>query len=225
MTDSSCIIKNALTEISLKQISLIEKETSSDISTDEHFDDKIQKLIYGKGGKSFIAKRIAISLAAAIIITISVMMSITAIRTKIVDFFVEVYDTFTEFFIDDADSNNYPKTIEAVYMPSYLTENNYEVIFNDNDGLISLTIWSNGTSSANLTQTIIDESNSSLLDTEDASFQTIFVNNTKIFYKTKNNTLTAKWLAYGYMFDFNCNENLGLDTLEEIILSIKPSEN
>ena len=35
MTDSSCIIKNALTEISLKQISLIEKETSSDISTDE----------------------------------------------------------------------------------------------------------------------------------------------------------------------------------------------
>ncbi len=224
MTDSSFIIKNALTEISLKQISLIEKEACRDTS-DEHFDNEIHKLIYGKGGKYFIAKRIAISLAAAIIITVSVMMSITAIRTKIVDFFVEVYGTFTEFFIDGADSDDFPKTIETVYAPGYLTENNYEVIFNDNDGLISLTIWSNGASSVNLTQTIIDENNSSLLDTEDASFETIFVNNTKIFYKTKNNTLTAKWLAYGYMFDLNCNENLGLDTLGDIILSIKPSEN
>ena len=100
MTDSSCIIKNALTEISLKQISLIEKEACRDTS-DEHFDNEIHKLIYGKGGNGFITKRIAISLAAAIIITVPVMMSITAVRTKIVDFFVEVYDTFTEFFIDD----------------------------------------------------------------------------------------------------------------------------
>ena len=92
MTKSD-IFKKALLDSTLKEIQAIEEADYPIIETDAEFDRKI----YNEINKSHIKvnhRNIRIAILAAILVTLTMIMSISAIRTRIIDFVVSVYEKF-----------------------------------------------------------------------------------------------------------------------------------
>lgn len=150
------------------------------------------------------------------------MFTVSAqVRTAVVDFFVEVYETFASLFIEDNNANENPKTLETKYNTTYFKKSGYTKINQMNSTFKSVEIWSKNDISVDFSQYVIENSDITL-DTEDASYEIKHIDNQKIYYKVKNNSYTIKWLAYGYSFNLRCDESLGWEEIEKIITSLEP---
>ena len=223
INDSTGIVENALLEASLRRIRLIEAMDYPDIGTDESYDNKIYDLIYGRTKeKKRLPKRITLILVATLTICFLIMFTVSAqVRSAVVDFFVEVYETFASFFIEDNDINENPTTIEIKYETSYFKENSYEKTNQIESKFKIVENWSKNNSTIYFSQYII-ETNGIFLDTEDTSYQIKYIGEQKIYYTVKNNIYFIKWLAYGYSFNLRCDESLGWEEIEKIITSLEP---
>lgn len=223
INDSAGIVENALLEASLRRIRLIESMDSPDIATDEEYDNRILDVIYGRTKeKKRLPKRIALILVAALTICFLIVFTVSAqVRTAVVDFFVEVYETFASFFIEDNDINECPNTLLTEYRASYLEANNYQIIKQIKSEFNILSVWSQNNISVYFSQYII-ETNDVFLDIEDTSYEVSYIGEQKIYYKIKNNIYTVKWLTYGYSFNLRCDESLGWEEIEKIITSLEP---
>ena len=223
INDSTGIVENALLEASLRRIRLIEAMDYPDITTDESYDNKIYDLIYGRTKeKKRLPKRITLILVATLTICFLIIFTVSAqVRTAIVDFFVEIYETFASFFIEDNDINENPTTLETEYRARYLKENEYQITEQIKTEFNLLNVWSKNTDTVYFSQYVIHQNNMSL-DIEGASYEVSYIGEQKIYYKIKNNIYTVKWLAYGYSFNLRCDESLGWEGIEKIITSLEP---
>lgn len=120
MTKSD-ILKKALLDSTLKEIKAIEETNYPIIETDKEYDRKIYNEI-NKLHTKINPRNMRIAILAAILVTLTMIMSISAIRTRIIDFVVSVYEKFVCLSIDE-DEYNYPETIEKIYKPSYTPPN------------------------------------------------------------------------------------------------------
>lgn len=224
INDSTGIVENALLEASLRRIRLIEAMDYPDIGTDESYDNKIYDLIYGRTKeKKRLPKRITLILVATLTICFLIIFTVSAqIRTAVVDFFVEIYETFASFFIKDDNVDENLKAIEIKYEPSYFKENNYTKTNKINSSLRTFTVWSKNDFNIDFSQYVVENSDI-LLDIEDTSYEVKYIGKQKVYYKVKNETHTIKWLAHGYSFNLNSNENLEWEEIEEIVLSLEPA--
>ncbi|MBE6673894.1 MAG: hypothetical protein E7596_02170 [Ruminococcaceae bacterium] len=237
-TVDNAMLKECLLESILAEIKEIEAMEYPNIKASESFKERIKNTINsGKAAqKKHFPKKVAIAFIAAVILSLSIMFTVSAeIRQAVADFFVKAYETFTQFIIvenDGADTNTsgsditqapitYPTTIETEYMPSYINKNNYVQLDKVTNKYNIWAAWSNDTYIIDLAQQVID-SNDIILDTENASYQTAYIGEQKVYYVLKNNTYTIKWLEYGYSFNMSCDEALGWDEVEKIVLSLEP---
>ncbi len=242
-------VKKCLLESILWEIKEIEEIDYSAVSASDTFKERIKNTITNntKSSKKFGAKRITLILAAAILISLSIMFTVSAeIRQAVADFFVNVHETFTEFFITkenelnsnvpskDSEANadvpdktpsstSFPMTIEVEYRPMYIDENNLIQLDHVAYSKSVFTIWSNGTEIIDLSQRII-VNNDTVLDTEDADHQVKYIDGLKVYCVLKNNIYFVKWVQYGYSFSLSADESLGWEEVEKIISSIKPAE-
>lgn len=223
INDSTGIVKNALLEASLRRIRLIEDMDYPDIDTDESYDNKIYDLIYGRTKeKKRSPKRITLILVATLTICFLIMFTVSAqVRTAVVDFFVEVYETFASFFIEDNDNNDNLNTIKTKYEPKYFGNSNYKKITQNNKELAIFSIWEKDNFKINFSQYVI-ETNGIFLDTENVSYEVRYIGEQKIYYTIKNEVYFIKWLEYGYSFNLNCDTSLGWEEIEKIITSLEP---
>lgn len=223
-TISREMLKRCLFESTLDEIRKIESIDYSFVKASEQLKNKIKNNFEAakQNKKKYYPKKIALILVATLTVCFLIMFSVSAqIRIAVVDFFVEVYETFASFFIENDENNENPKTIETRYLPSYFHENGYTEINEINSPLRFLSICSKNGITLEITQYVI-ETNGVYLDTEDTSYEVRYIEEQKVYYKVKNNTYTVKWLAYGYSFNLNCNENLGWDEVEKIVTSLEP---
>jgi len=223
-TISKEMLKRCLFESTLDEIRKIEALDYSFVTASEQLKNRIKSDFETakQHKKKYYPKKIALILVAALTACFLIMFSISAqIRTAVVDFFIEVYETFASFFIENDANNENPKTIETRYQPSYFHENDYTQI-NEFASLVkNISIWSKSSTTLEFTQYVI-ETNSVFLDTEDISYEVRYIGEQKIYYKIKNNIYTVKWLAYGYSFNLRCDESLDWEEIEKIITSLKP---
>lgn len=223
INDSTGIVENALLEASLKRIRLIENMNYPDIDTDESYDNKIFDLIYGRTKeKKRYPKRMALILVATLTVCFLIMFTVSAqIRTAVIDFFVEVYETFASFFIEDNNFNENPKTLETKYEATYFNEFGYLKSKQTNTNLKIIERWTKNDIVIDFSQYIVENSDI-LLDIEDTSYEVRYIGEQKIHYKVRNETHTIKWLAYGYSFNLSCDKSLGWEEIEKIITSLEP---
>lgn len=246
-TVDSLTVKNCLLESILWEIKEIEENDSSAINASDAFKKKIKGAIANdaKSSKMLSAKRITIMLIAAIIVSFSVMLAVSAeIRQAVVDFFVDVHDTFTEFFItkeNELDSNvpskgseakddvldkappstSFPMTIETEYRPTYINEKNFTQLEQVVSPMSVFTVWSNGIEIVDLSQhTIVN--NDTVIDAENAEQQVKYIDGLKVYFMLKNDIYFVHWVQYGYSFGLSADESLGWEEVEKIILSISP---
>ena len=226
-TISREMLKRCLFESTLDEIRKIEEIDYSSIIASEQLKNRIKndfELAKQNKKKSY-PKKIALILVATLTICFLIMFSISAqIRIAVMDFFVEVYETFASLFIQNEDANENPKSIEIEYKPLYFTENNYKQIEKINSSYRTLTVWTNNTYNIYFYQYVIDE-NDIKSDVEEISYEITFIDEQKIYYTIKNNTYTVKWLANEYSFNLCCDESLGWEEIEKIITSLEPIPN
>ena len=97
------ILKKALLKVERKELNRFRNLPNQEVEFSEEFENSIQKL--AKKRKTFfwqatktVPRRIIVVFVAAII-TFCMMMSISAIRTPVVNFFINVYEDFISIFV------------------------------------------------------------------------------------------------------------------------------
>lgn len=223
-TISKKMLKRCLFESTLDEIRKIEEIDYSFVKASDQLKNRIKNDFETakQNEKKYYPRKIALILVATLTICFLIMFTVSAqIRTVVIDFFIEVYETFASFFIENEDINENPKTIETRYHPSYFHENDYTQINEINSPLRFLSIYSKNGITLEFTQYVI-ETNSVYLDTEDTSYEIKYIGEQKVYYKIKNNTHTVKWLAHGYSFNLNCNDSLNWEEIAKIITSLEP---
>ncbi|MBQ4510978.1 MAG: DUF4367 domain-containing protein [Clostridia bacterium] len=223
INDSAGIVENALLEASLRRIRLIESMDYPDIVTDEEYDNRILDVIYGRTKeKKRLPKRIALILVAALTICFLIVFTVSAqVRTAVVDFFVEIYETFASFFIENNNVDEKSKSIEIKYEPSYFQNNSYTKINETISSLRAFSVWSNHDFTIEFSQ-YVSKNSDITLDAEKTSYEITYIGNQKVYFTIKNNIYFIKWLTYGYSFNLSCDTSLDWEEIEKIITSLEP---
>lgn len=224
-TLNRAVLKQCLLESTMQEIREIEALDYSSITADIDFKNKISSIIHEAEQNNARArsKRITISLIAAILVCFSIIFSVSArIRTAVINFFVEVYDSFAVLFIDDEENTEDLIPIDVVYEPSYLKENGYKQVSQAMGEFKNFTIWTNDNNvTVDFSQHAIYK-NDITLDVEDTSYETTYIGERKVHYTVKNDIYFIKWLEYGYSFNLGCDTTLEWSEIEKIISSLQP---
>ena len=212
------LFKKALFESTMKEIRAIEEANYPVIEMSREYDNEIYSAIKKSSFRvKRYPKRVAIVLAA-ILICLTMMMSISAIRVRIIDFVVNIYEEYICLSVEEP-SENYPKTIEKIYKPSYIPEYYVKNVFSEQP----LTIkneWKYQHDVIYFYQHIITEE-VIRFDNENSRYSTTQLEEFKIYYLLKDELYTVRWLSNGYSFTLFCPESLGWDEIEKIILSVE----
>ena len=163
---------------------------------------------------------IVASLAIALLIAFGCSMTVSAVRTSIVSFCVNTYNTFTEIFFGESDIEKAPQTIETVYTLEYVPEEYIKTQFK-NSGITVETIWENESGdSIILTQ---DTLNTKLtIDTEKTDFTSMNINNLQILFKDKYGKKTYFWNTDEYQFclyiiDDDISKEDGIELIQSVV--------
>lgn len=237
---NKAVLKECLFESILADIKEIEAIDYSSVKATDTFKERIKSTILEKRPveKKITTKRAFIILVAAILVSLSIMLAVSAeIRNTVADFFVKVYDTFTEFFIVSEEQTNTtgnqnkdstvkqtPTTIETEYVPGYIEENNYVQLDRISSHTQVFSVWSNGNAIIDFTQDVI-ANNDITLDTENSKHQIKYIGEIKTYCVLKNNIYYIQWVDFGYFFTLSCDEALGWEEIEKIVLSLAPANN
>ncbi len=215
------ILKNALFIAGCEEVRAYKALPDEKIVFSESFEKNIQKLAKKRKSLAWqttktIPRRIAVVFIAAII-TFCLMMSISAIRTPIVNFFVNFYESFIDLFLgveEPATAN-----IEDFYSPSYIPDG-YSEFTNTQSKIRIVTVWKSENGRIILTQDILNKSYK-FIDNEDANYSKLQVDEKSIYYILKNGQYSLVWIDNNYLFEIDCSEEIGLNEIEKIIRSMK----
>lgn len=215
------ILKNALFITGREEVKAYKALPDEKIVFSEAFEKSIQKL--SKKRKSLawqatktVPRRIAVVFIAAII-TFCLMMSISAIRTPVVNFFVNVYESLSDLFFKAEEP--IAANIEDFYSPSYLPDG-YSEFANTQSKIRIVTVWKSETGRIILTQDVLNE-NHKFIDTEDSNYSELQIDEKTVYYILKNGQYSLVWIDNNYLFEIDCPEEIGLNEIEKIIRSME----
>lgn len=218
------ILKRALLKIEQKEVMRFKNLPCQNTELSKEFENNIHKL--AKKRKNLIwqatktvPRRIAFVFIAAII-TFCMMMSISAIRLPVVNFFVNIYEEFISVFIEEDEDVEIPNTIEEIYHPSYMIDN-YTLLSNTaNDNYVE-NIWMDTSNNIMiLTQDILKTDYQVHLDNQGVNYQPANFTNTNVHFMSKNGQYIFIWTNEYYLFELICSTQTELDEIEKLIDSL-----
>lgn len=218
------ILKKALLKVEQKELHRFKNLQNENVEISEEFENNIYKL--ARKRKTFIwqatktvPRKIAVVFIAAII-TFCMMMSISAIRIPVINFFVNVYEEFISIFVDEEEGYIKPQTIVSVSLPSYTIEG-YYLEDSQNYGQDAESIWFNENGEVIiLSQHILENEFQSFIDNKNLNFQTENANGLTLYFVVKNQYYQIFWTKNGYLFSLNCSETIPFAKIKEMISSI-----
>jgi len=229
MTDNQIkLLKEALLEEDLREMAIIDALPDEEFVFSEKYKTEMQKLLnrhkkYTHNTNRFIPKRL-VGVLVAILITLTLMMSISAIREPIVKFIVNVYESFISIFVENED-NTPPETIEEIYMPSHLIEG-FHIQTTNNYKTLSTTIWADDNNkNIFLDQAVLKDSYQTFLDNDSKYYKKTEINLCNVYYIEKNNSYFIVWSNGEYMFKMLFPSTIDFSEIEKVIESMEVVEN
>ena len=214
--------KKAFREIvSLEFSHIPTDENSIEYTFSEKFIKKMNKLIKAqkKSYWRFInttSKRVAIILLSIFTI-FSTAFSVKAIREPILNFIKQVYESFTHYSFE----GDTTRTIAKEYIITYIPDGFEQTNKLKNDYSINTTYENPSGDIIEFSQKITEKHSGAFKNNENTTISKITVNSIEIelyeWYDIKN----AIWIYDGYHFELNCYGNVDLNTIKEIIQSVK----
>ena len=111
-----------------KTDAIIEASKNSTHVASEHFKREMERLARAQRKPYYKytntrAKKAVLALAAAFILMITTVFSVSALREPVVKFFIEVYELFSSVFFEKTpQEESIPTTLEQIYLPTYIPD-------------------------------------------------------------------------------------------------------
>ena len=218
------IFKKALLDSVLSKIYEIENSDLPYVDTDEGYDNRIFDLIKGRNMASGISfrNRLKIGIIAAILICLTMIMSITAIRSNSVKLLTNAHKDYFEIIVT-SDSNTFPTNIEKIYIPSYMPES-YELKAITKRELFTQVIWSNNSYNIRLQQTIVSKNTNIHFDTEHSKLEYAVLGGYELYCVIAEGNRYVSWITEEYSFLLVCPSDIEFSEIEKIIESMESQE-
>jgi hypothetical protein len=216
------VLKEAFREINKWEYENLHLETLEEVIPSPAYIKRMERLIQWQKRSCWkyvnsIGKRIAV-IAVTIALTFGLSMSVSAVRKPVVEFFVNMYEKFVEFFYDDDVSAKAPSTIETVYTLGYVPEG-YELESCSIENLGTRMIWTNdGEEQIVFSQGLICEY--SLMDNENSDYRLLYVNDMSVAYIDKEKDKCYYWNTMEYRFSIRISDDISQAILEQLIESL-----
>jgi len=164
-------------------------------------------------------KKVAV-LVLAITLLSGCAMSVEAIRTPVVRFVSEIYETFTRLFVDEDPQISHPDTIEQTFSPAYML-NGYNLTEERRDLLIYQLRWENDKKEEIVYQQSLLTNYNAIIDTENSPSEQIDTVHGKSIYFQSNNKHTLIWNNGSYSFKLTAPLSITVDELIALANGVK----
>ena len=223
------ILKAALLKVERQELIYYKNLSNVTPEYSEGFEDRIMGLVDKKKDvnykKRFIPKRIAI-VAAAIILTFILSMSVSAIREPALRFIINIYDSFISIFVESEEgAPSAVERIEDVFMLTYIPSE-FEFESNDTNSVLSVTTWLNDREQKLRFTQVALEGSDIHLDNPDSGYILFNIqSNYEVYYRIKQGYYYFIWSDGLYLFKLSFPDTLELSEVEKIIESMEAVEN
>ena len=159
-----------------------------------------------------VGKKIAV-IAIAFMMLFGLSMTIKAVREPVISFIENVFEKFSELFVNKSETQNAPDKIEEVYTFEKIPEGFEETRCLESEVYIQ-TFWENGKTTISLSQGIL--STKTTFDNEKTDIIKVIINGVEVFYTNNKNTTQIFWNNNEYVFEVFYGADISID--EMIIL-------
>ena len=214
-------LKEAFSRSNRDFLDSIELAPAEDVYFSPQYEKKMDRLIkrqkrpYWKFTNT-VGKRIAV-IALAFLMLFGLSMTMGAVRAPVISFIENVFEKFSELFVNKSEIKNAPRRIEEVYTLNNVPEGYYDFAQSINDYYVE-TRWSYENYSIVFTQNTISGKVST--DIEDVDSITFIQNNMEIHFLCKNKTTYAVWNNNRYIFEIVFEDEISVEFMQELIKSI-----
>ena len=165
-------------------------------------------------------KKYAAVALLTIVIFFTGMLSVLHLqaRSTVAEWFINVYESFTEIFFSNHDSEKSPTTIESLYAPTVIPDGYTETKRHVTQGELSFT-WEDGRGN----QIIFIQTplySKTTLDNEDISTETVFISDKKCMIIRKNVKICVCWNNNDYAFSLIVPQELTQNEWIDMISSV-----
>lgn len=216
-------LKEALKVINQWEYENLHLETLEEVIPSPRYQKRMERLIKRQNQSYWkyvntVRKRVAV-FAVAIALAFALSMSVSAVREPIVEFFVNVYERFVEFFYDEDDIARAPDTIETVYTLGYVPEG-YEIECFEIRESMACWRWI-GTNKDKIAFSQYIFEGDYFLDGEESDFEILYVENLEVAYICKNSMKKFYWNTPEYAFQLMLSDNFSKQECLRIITLIE----
>ncbi len=213
------LIRQALLIVELREVHRMDSFPNIDAVHSTEYLENMSKLTTMKKHESThitFSKRklIACIIAAALLL----FATACAFYEPILNYFQEVFGTFTKFSTDE----DVDQVIEETYVPQYIPEGYTKTSQSNNKIAVSIT-WENGEDKIIYYQNPGNKE-STLVDTENSEYSALSIKEQTYHCYFKNNTYIFLWENDHYSFKLKCYDTLSLDEIKKILGSVTVAE-
>lgn len=198
-----------------------EARSESDYEFSPRFERNMERLIRAERRPLYPlvktpARKVAVVLAALLLV-FTLSMSISAVRTSVIDFFINVYETFSEFRFSEKTGTS---SIQTVYEPAYLPEN-YTLCKRAHLPSTYQMAWKSKNDTITLRQYIANTS--LVINTEEADYIETELFGQTVYTAKAADTGLLLWETDDYAFLLSYPSDLPWEEIELIFSSLAPS--
>ncbi len=198
-------------------------EAEGPIDYSERYRKKMEKLCrkspkicsFPKRG---LRKSAAVALLTSLLL-ITGIFSVTATRTAVTEWFINVYESFTEIFSIRKDVPTAPNSIETVYSPTALPDGYTLADEYFAQSEVKRTWENNGDERIFFIQTPLNSKTT--FDNDGAVCETLPISNVKCYLVRKNGRLCIYWNTKEYAFTLIVPETVTMEQYTDIIGSVE----
>ncbi|NLK86384.1 MAG: DUF4367 domain-containing protein [Clostridiaceae bacterium] len=212
------VIKADLLEINALPENIIEHKFS------RRFERKMKHLISRNRitepiviGRPVYLRRRLIAVLIAIILLLASVMSVSAIREKVFELIIEVYEKYTQLFFEKSQSTNTSSENFSIYVPTYIPDG-FSLVYEDMDGTVLLE-YEKGNEYISYRQVCPDEV-SMHINTEGIELEDFIFNDLPAKYYSNEGVQNLIWYDNSYMY--RVSSTLDKTTVLRIAESIEP---
>ncbi len=216
---SNSDVYRVLRQVVSEEFADIPNEDEIEYEFSKRFEKKMQRLLRRVGKKSFGKRRLAVIIAAVIIITAMLSMSVSAIREPIVRFVIEAYDGFFDLNFEGNLSNKIGQRYEITYIPDKFEE----VRRFEGEGFRQIIYENKVTGDKMGFEQSGTKDNSISVDTEHTIITEKIINDNQVYIcvHESGEPAIANWVEETYYMNLYCYGNIDIDEFIKIIESIK----
>lgn len=211
-------IKDLLGEVVFLENSFWEKSEIVEHEYSKFYKERISEIIAQNKSNVYRRMRKVWASIIAVVLLLSMSITIFAFREEIKEFIIEKLDGFTRFSVEEDET----QIIDIRFSLNFLPEG-----YKQCDCIASeysvMTVWENGDKAIILEQGTVS-GNSVTLDTEKNGSTEIFINERLYYYSEDKGVRGIVWHNNDYIFFLSCPSELPWSEVERMILSIAPRD-